>query len=86
MGLGRGDVRPQVPEQGFSWLLSSWSFHMGRATIKPQTARGEGDITVHYGKWGPGRRIGSLELHRQCQTKTQACQLPDAVLFFFPLQ
>lgn len=37
-GAGEGgDVRPQVLEQGFSWLPSSWSFHMGRATIKPQT-------------------------------------------------
>lgn len=36
-GWGGGDVRPQVPEQGFSWLPSSWSFHMGRDTIKPQT-------------------------------------------------
>lgn len=36
---------------------------------------------MHYGKWGPGRRIGSLELHRQRQMKTQACQLLDAVLF-----
>lgn len=37
-GAGEGaDVRPQVLEQGFSWLLSSWSFHIGRATIKPQT-------------------------------------------------
>lgn len=77
----RGDVRPRVLEEGFSWLPFSWGFHTESTTINPQTDSPGGGPSPAFWKPGPREEKQPPEVTQTVpgRTKAQFRQLPSSV-------